>query len=594
MSDFDVLVQLAEDSTQSSYRRRQAVSDLLKDYSDDDKTISILGTLLAGSDVHLKRDLLGALKNCSSPRILPLVKPLLNEADDYLRRDIIQLMGKLGTKAELVILEPLCDDDSFSVNYAAKQAIKDIESRISQAQAEPEVELEAKPEPEAAGEPEAAPELETKPEPEVVSVPHSSSEVDEILPEKQKLPNSLHDNSIFKDRSVAEVSRELSDSLSNEFSSGIPLLSSLSHPEKSRNLKSFFGEEYQLGLALYRQLAVSSTELPVKENAVSECRHRLTLLEADKEDDLAASTESIAESLKDKEGKQWDLRKAELAIANLEKENKELLTSILFVFSSSKKEKALEKKAKLKKQLLALKKEISTEDDELQGLLAEKKSIKDPLFFLRQELNQCEVDRDLVLEKVYKTECEINQLVLKVLLTFEEKVFEQRLEFLDTVNSPVARKISKRIFRLKNSLLAAQKKQEELEQSNNALVKMDNLGLELTKSLTLKGASKNESVNIKASLSFKEEKNFFGFSNASGSASGQGKATATMKVEQLEWQESPNLKMAINEFSAEFEALGNLSARQECSSIDILTTETAIRHYIDYIRCAMESDFGAE
>ena len=586
MSDFDVLVQLAEDSTQSSYRRRQAVSDLLKDYSDDDKTISILGTLLGGSDVHLKRDLLSALKNCSSPRILPLVKPLLKDADDYLRRDIIQLLGKLGTKDELVILEPLCDDDSFSVNYAAKQAIKDIESRMSQAEPEVDVESEAKPEVDV--------DLDVDIEPEIVSVPNSTSGVDEILPEKQKLPNSLHDNSIFKDKSVAEVSRELSDSLSNEFSSDIPLLSSLSHPEKSRHLKSFFGEEYQLGLALYRQLAVSSMELPVKENAVSECRHRLTLLEADKEDDLASSTESIEESLKDKEGKQWELRKAELAIANLEKENKELLTSILFVFSSSKKEKALEKKAKLKKQLLALKKEISTEDDELQGLLAEKKSIKDPLFFLRQELKQCEADRDLVLDKVYKTECEINQLVLKVLLTFEENVFQQRLEFLDTANSPIARKISKRIFRLKSSLLAAQKKHEELEQSNKALVKMGNLGLELTKSLTLKAASKNESANIKASLSFKEEKNFFGFSNASGSASGKGKATATMKVEQLEWQESPNLKMAINEFSDEFELLGNLSARQECSSMDILTTETAIRHYIDYIRCAMESDFGAE
>jgi hypothetical protein len=645
MSDFETLVHLAEDSTQSSYRRRQAVSDLLRDHCADTRTISLLNKMLGEADVHLKRDLIGAFKSCDAPEILSVVIPLLDESDDYLRRDIIQLMGRVGSKEELALLQPLCADGSFSVNYAAKQAVKDIESRsaleveeeepadvpVEDAELveepEPEVvvdetpveelteEPEPEPEPEVAvdetpveeltEEPEAEPEVAvddtpveelTEPEPDAAEK-STDKNIEEIHPEKQKLPKSLHDNSIFGDKSVAEVSDEVSSSLQTGFSETAPLLSSSNDPQNSQNLKQFFYEEYQLSLALYRQLATSSAELPVKENALSNCLHRLTLLEADKADDLEASKESVKESSKETKDAEWDVKKTEQAIINLEKENKELLNSIMFIFSSAKKDEAFAQKAKLKKKLRRLKKELSNEEGELKGLIAEKKSLQEPLILLRNEFKKASSDRDSLLEKIYQAESEINQLILKVIMGAGENSLKSRLDFMEKSKSPIAGSVVQRLIRLKNSLSTYELKHRDLEdelevRQQAAFTETDMLGEELSKSLVLKSASKKERVKVKASLSFKEEESFFSFSNASGSASGRGEASASMLVEELIWRESPSLKNAVHDFSSAFDSLGSFAARIECAGIDIQTTQAAMRHYIDYLRCAIESDFG--
>ena len=660
MSDYESLVQLAEDPKQSSYRRKQAVNDILKNFGADQKTVGLLQKMLGdSSDVHLKRDVIGALKDNVDPNLLPVVKPLIHEEDDYLRRDIIQLLGKIGTKEEIALLMPLCEDSSFSVNYAAKQAVKEIESReeteeeetteteVVEEKAETKVETsetlteEVKETTETeVVEEKAETELETpetlteevkeatkqaenekveeakvvdekKEEPDNSDLESKSAEVPkektsqkdkkdvkEIHPEKQILPDSLHDNSIFGEKSIEEVSDGYRSELENDFSDSVPMLSSGSNPDKSQNLKEFFDDQYQLALALYRQLAKSQSELPQKENLLSKCRHKLTLLEADKADDLEASEESVVESSKDKKDLEWEVKKAEQAIINLEKENKELLNSIIFMFSSARKDEAASKKDELKKKLKETKKKLADEEAELQGLVAEKNSIQEPILLLRKEMEQLTADKNNVLNKIFINEKEINELIIKVISESTKDQLNSRLSFLTRNNAVAAKSIMNRICSLKMKLESLRAQHDNIEEkfSNDqreAVNKTNELGEELIKSIQVNSATKNEKVSIKASLSFREEESFFSFSNASGSASGSGTATASMTVEELNWSQSAGLSNAINKYTSGYTQLGALSTKLEVSEIDIQSTETALSHYVDYIRSAIESDFGS-
>ena len=55
------------------------------------------------------------------------MRSLLEEKDDYLKRDVIELIGKSGSRDDLALIQPMCNDNSFTVSYAAKQAVQNLE-----------------------------------------------------------------------------------------------------------------------------------------------------------------------------------------------------------------------------------------------------------------------------------------------------------------------------------------------------------------------------------------------------------------------------------------------------------------------------------
>ncbi|MCM8543572.1 MAG: HEAT repeat domain-containing protein, partial [Lentisphaeraceae bacterium] len=147
MSDINNLLEIAEDDKQSSYRRRQAVTDLLKNHPADQQTLRVVEKLLSGNDTSLKRDVVGAVKDSPDPKILPILKPLLAVDDDYLRRDAVQAIGRLGSREEVELVREMTSDKSFTVSYAAKTALAEIEKRVAAQEVVVEEVLE-EPEPE--------------------------------------------------------------------------------------------------------------------------------------------------------------------------------------------------------------------------------------------------------------------------------------------------------------------------------------------------------------------------------------------------------------------------------------------------------------
>ena len=420
MSDLNNLLEIAEDEKQSSYRRRQAITDLLKKHPSEDKTVGIINKLLSGNDTALQRDVVGAVKDAPDPKILPAIKNLLVADDDYLKRDAIQVIGRIGSKEEVALIQEFTSDKSFSVSYAAKSALAEIERRMTAVAEEPE-ELE---EPESAEEPEELEEpveivedeeeleepeatesaeaveeseeseektqvgeepeeLEEEPveeEPESEEAPVEQEEefkteeeatepevsdsaegVEEIKAHQQKLPESLHDNSIYGDSTIEDVNKKVEDEIESEISEKAPILTTPLNIDESSNLKQFFDEETHLALAMYKQLATYSDELPAKEAAVSEAKRQLTLLEADKADDVDKSQATVQSEQGDVDEINWQIKKAKKDLDDFEKENESLLNSLMFMFSADKKDEVVAQKAKLKEKIRKLKEQLSKE-----------------------------------------------------------------------------------------------------------------------------------------------------------------------------------------------------------------------------------------
>lgn len=616
MSDLNTLIEIAGDDRQSSYRRRQAVSDLLKNHSTESETISIVTSLLSGNDVSLKRDIVGAVKDSPSVEILPAMRNLLNEDDDYLKRDVIQVIGKLGSQEELELVKQLSSDSSFTVSYAAKTAVADIERRLTSREVVHEV--ESTPEPEE-NEPEVAeevieetqematsqadeveteePEVEAKPEPAEPEKLVERESQTEISAHEQKLPDSLHSNSIYGDESFGDVNSRVEQAIKSEISEKSPILSGMSKVESSKNLEAFFAEESTLALSLYKQLNTYSDDLPAKEAAVSEAKRQLTLLEADKADDVEASSVSVKSEQKDVDDVKWEIKKATKELDDFEKESQSTFNTLIFMFSSDKKDEVVAQKARLKKKIKELKDKLVKEESELEFHKNEKQSLIEPIKEMQKELEVKIKNRDAVIQKIIKAEKDINELIVRLLLTSDNTKLSQRLNFLTKSNSTLSGRVADKIISLVSKVRADEMECDKVIEEHSQLLgksteSMVEIGKEISKSLIKKESSVKKEVNISANINFKEEEGFFSYSNASGTASGTGTAHGTMNVEQTEWRKSPNLQTAIENYSESFNKLGRKTADRELADIKHKMSKSVLDSYIDYLRSLIEADFG--
>ena len=344
MTDLDSLVLVAEDEEQSSYKRRQALSDLMKHHHEDERSYTAFKNATQTNDSFLIREMVSSVKDVKAPKLLPILRDLLSVGDDYTKRDVIQVLGKNGDAEDLKLLESYGKDKSYSVSYAAKQAIASLEKKLAETSVEDEVSepQEAKVEPaevieetveEASVEDEVSKPQEAKVEPakviEEVTVPETleKSVVDqkpvavpsEFLNEER---DSLHDNSIFKEQHLDDVHRHYEEKSELSFSEVAPALFAVDQGFENTRLKQFFGIHLQSAQALYKQLQECQKQLPVKEKKLSETRRRLTMLEADKADDIEILKSTVVESCKKSKDLEWEIKKAKLDIENLEKENK--------------------------------------------------------------------------------------------------------------------------------------------------------------------------------------------------------------------------------------------------------------------------------
>ena len=108
MANFDSLVAVAEDEKQSSYKRRQAVTDLLKNHQDNELSDRVFANVSQSDDSYFVREIVSAVRDINAPQLLPVLRQILATGDDYTKRDVIQILGKSGSQEDLDLLEPLC------------------------------------------------------------------------------------------------------------------------------------------------------------------------------------------------------------------------------------------------------------------------------------------------------------------------------------------------------------------------------------------------------------------------------------------------------------------------------------------------------
>ncbi|MCM8537329.1 MAG: hypothetical protein NE334_15420 [Lentisphaeraceae bacterium] len=613
MAEFDDLVSVVEDDKQSSYKRKQALTDLIKNFKDEEKTFSVLEKVFQTNDSFMLREAVSSFKNIeASEQHLVILRGLLDKDDDYLKKDVIQILGDSGNASDLEMIKAYTEESSYSVSYAAKQALEKLEERLAHVEevVEPEVVVVEAPEI-FEEEPEAV--LEETSEPELIAeeasvidedpIVHKVSKTVETSAETEKpqedLRNekreSLHDNSIFKDKTISAVYQEYEKESTVEFSEQVPAFFTNSTTVNESALKKFFGSSFQSALALYNQLDSHQQQLPSLENKLSEIRRQLTFLEADKADDVELSETTVKDTAKDTEELKWQIKKCEVDLKDIETENNSFFKSFFNSLSQDKQEKIDSEKRELEKTLKSLKEELDESEMSLLEDQTEVQQLMQPFLVLQKELETAEHARDSCLEKLSSVDQEINNHYVRYV--FETEELEKSLNFLGA-KTPVFESILKKL-----SVLKVQIEQSEslLEIENvklksakdSTLEKINALGSAIEKGFqTVKRPNKTK-VDIRANIGFKEESSFFGgYSNASGTANGSGMATLQYDIVDTTWMEVAELPSRLEAYESGFSELGQLSGKIELIDKTCRSQQIQFRQYVDYIRLMVESANG--
>ncbi|MCM8529980.1 MAG: hypothetical protein NE330_02370 [Lentisphaeraceae bacterium] len=612
MAEFDDLVSVVEDDKQSSYKRKQALTDLIKNFKDDDKTLTVLEKVFQTDDSFMLREAVSSFKNiAASDQHLVILKGLLSKDDDYLKKDVIQILGDSGSASDLEIIKSYTEESSYSVSYAAKQALSKLEERLAAVEVAPEPEALKEEKPEVVEEVSTSDkevstvEVTVEDEPVVEDTPivHKvtkaveTSQVDETLQEDllNEKRESLHDNSIFKDKTISAIHQEYEQTSTSEFSEQVPAFFANSQSVNEPVLKKFFGGSSQSALALYNQLESHQHQLPSLENKLSEIRRQLTFLEADKADDVELSTTSVKDTTKDTDELKWQIKKCEVRLKDIETENNSFFKSFFNSLSQDKQEKIDSEKRELEKTLKSLKNELDESEMSLLEGQAEAQQLMQPFLVLQQELSSAELARDSCLEKISSIDQEINDHYLRYV--FETEELEKSLSFLGD-KTPVFESILKKLAILK---VQVQKSETLIEVENvklvsakdSALEKINALGTAIEKGFQTVKRPHQTNVSIKANISFKEESSFFGgYSNASGSAHGVGNATLKYDIVDTTWMEVAELPSRIEAYEDGFSELGQLSGKIELLDKTCRSQQIQFRQYVDYIRLMVESANG--
>jgi hypothetical protein len=598
MSVLENLILIAQDEKQSSYRRRQAVVDLLKDHQQSDKTFAVVEKLCESKDNYFIREIVGTLKGIDNPLVLPSLRLALASDDDYVKRDVIQILSKVGTSEDLVALKALCEVKAYSVASAAKQAVDDLATRfevlekteVNEAQVDEPKEVvedaieEVQAPVEKASEPLSEPEEQVKPE--LVKEDISPDLLDEHR-------ESLHDNSIFKDEGVASVHESYEQRSSLEYSDVAPALCGVDQKFDEKKMAAVFQAHYQSAQVLYKQLNECQKQLPLKEKKMSERRRELTLLEADKADDIELSLESTEEESKKTADLKWQIKKTNVDLESLTTENQGFFKNLFNSFSQDRQQDLEDEKKQLEKQLKKLQKELHACEGQLLEEQTVTTQLKQPLITLRQEFVASEADRDDCLKKMVGLEKDINSLYAELIDT------QESFDFLQ-IKSALAKKVILKVITLKFEMTELKGTQSNLEQELKEIeaystTSVNELGKSLSTSFRIEKKTIKDEVGISASLNFKEESSFFGgYDNASGSAHGKGKATLRYEISESSWQPASNLSKTVRDFRTNYERLGEASACLELLNIESIRQQMTLDQYIDYLRVLIEGYMSHE
>ena len=594
--DLQELLTKVLDAGVAGYERRKIIEELTSLDADPDRIHDTLVALLADEDSYIQREAVKAIgKRMHARAAAELIRFLETKMgkDEYVNRDAVETLEKLGDPSAMSVLKNLSSASSFTLSYAARHAFEALEKIAPASRTEPPA-IET-PKTETAPE---APMLEPKTSPvpdaseQRVSAPPpppTASTMEEDAPAKVPIYDSLPKPPAV-DTSFPPPTTETSSSKPKD----VPPL----NWDRMPRLAAFFDDAWDEVKQWYAEKIQSERELVPLENEHLETMVAIERRRADKDDEIAACRKSIEGLATRIEAIENGIRRKKREYELHDATTEDFWWTIKAFFVPG-------LRSELKADLERLKEEI-TEDKRLRketqakrtALLKELTDLTDPLDDLMTQSKKLKKEMRTRRKSIVKMHGRITRRIFRIVCGTGDEELHRRLDPLARRHGadPFLRKCIDEIqdvaLTLKGLNTKLKKHRKAVRQCGQQCTESaDALGQAFRDGFSIDSSERKSTIKLLGRLRFLEESSFFGgYSNAEGSASGSGSATASYVVEETDWRPTPALGEAVNVYHETWETLGARLAGEALLQARRAVAQRTVSDYVAYLRSELERD----
>lgn len=575
------------DPTASSFAKRRAAEAALR--SPDPQDQRALLAALDHPDTYTRRSLLEVAVQLETPELRPFLLASLDASDGNLQRLAVEGLAKHGLAEDIPRLRQISEQGSLSLGLGARRSLAALEERFPPVAAEDETE----PQPEAAAEPEVQPAAIEEPEaapPAQPSAPPQPAFVTTTAKQSAAAPAKLP--------AAKKPAAPPSLASAAQLVQAPPPQKPLDWQCAKRHRCFFAGQQPAVQQA-YEQLQRCAHELPQLEaDWLAKLQHD-EYLKADTGDDLeAAENAETAAEAKCQQARR-EIVQAKSRIRSAEGEQSRFGKRIAAFFSGQARERQEGELSEAQEALHQAEQAAAAADQALASAREATLALRSPLQEAQLARQAARRQLDEILASHQAAEQALRDAILAVLESAPN--LGERLDALDALDPDERaltdhcqrhlRSAAQQLRRLRSEEASRESRMQGLE--DQALHSLDQLGRSIGDGFRSQMSSENLRLAVRVRAQFSEERSLLsGFSNASGSASGEGTVSGSCQIQKLSWSASPDLDQAVSGLREHWQALGHESAVLEHLHNQSLAQEAVLREYADAIRAILAKDFA--
>jgi hypothetical protein len=648
MSDLEKLIETARNSSESSFKRRIAVTDLAR--FEDPRIVDVLAGLLSDEDRYLRRNVVAALRQL---RMDAVVEPLilaLEDADDYVRRDAAVALGELGNPRAREPLTGLLEDSFYSVRDAAKKALARIEGKAGPTEAiagptEPEetatktaVESAAKARVETAAKTAAESAAKARVETAAKTAAESAAEavvesaeapakttaefpakaaaespaLAEALgvraPERGLLQRDVFAEEAApakpppKARSAApggpSAVVEAPSAAPGPPRTAVPTIDEMfvvQIPqdfswEQAKRMGIFFADRMESVQAAYGRICEKQEKLPALEQKIRETGMKLSLERADKEDELGRWVGAIDEAEGGLRRQEREWKRAEDQKTAMEAKARTFWHRFIAALWPPRKRRTEEALARLHASIRRLEKEIKKSRERLAECQRKYNDLAEPIQKLQGISNRFAEEKAELTKAIRATNSEIHSLTLERIRALPPGELDDRLTRLGSLSADAAflracaDELKRAVVELKESEIRWEALRTEVEEATRS-ARASLVGL----GATIAEGFCVTSTGRRTSAHLSGSVHFSG--EASGRASGSGSGEARYTVDEVAWNAPGEIQASVSQFAEAWASLGEKVTLRERGAAARDASRRTLDEYVHFLRTELERDF---
>jgi uncharacterized coiled-coil DUF342 family protein len=585
MSDIEQLIAVARDREAGAFRRRTAVSDLVR--TKEPRVVDTLALLLNEQDQYLRREVVSGLIQIGDASVVePLVRALADD-DDYVQQDAAEALGRLGDQRAVDPLTTLLEDNSYSVRDAARRALEQIQRRASTAPRRAAVTR-------APAVRSAAPLV----SPAAFDKTTTGAAAAPVAPAEPPSPGAP--------TVAAELAGEppqvetTVDRLAAQPETAPP--GERIDWEGARRFQALCGDAVSQIRSLYEGLAEQRGQLADVERRYHEAVERLNEDRAANQGDLTR-TEKAIDAAKEQLGKyKREAARARREKMRLERQAHSFSFQITKMFSSEQAREHQQRRVKLASEIHRLDGQADEASAQLQALEQQEEELSSPLRQLQEQIETMGEARRSAWQAVGAVEREIDAWFVDYLERLPAEELRARLQRLAEMSADEAF-FPRCADELLHSLAELAASKTELEQTQSQLRNAATAAAQSTEALGAAIASgfhaasieRRTPVRLSGSVDFREEHSLLGgYRGADGSASGSGTGHASYTIEEVRWQPPVAFESQVAQFAAIWTQQGEQAARRELLAAAAAAGRQRLQDVVHVVRSELEQDFPKE